>query len=101
MKLNVTETQRKFNVRFTAWLHPPPYAWNREIRKSKKLVWGLQAMNLLWFSGERIIEVRDSFNVADQDNQLGKGAGSPAHLQYLRVRQERAGVFASFYRTER
>ncbi len=37
----------------------------------------LQAMNLFRFSGDRIIEVRAFFNVADQDTQLGKGAGSP------------------------
>ena len=35
-------------------------------------------MNLFRFSGDRIIEVRAFFNVADYDTQLGKGADPPA-----------------------
>jgi len=38
----------------------------------------LQAMNLFRFSGDRIIEVRAFFNVADYYTQLGKGADPPA-----------------------
>jgi len=37
----------------------------------------LQAMNLFRFSGDRIVEVRAFFNVADYDTQLGKGAEPP------------------------
>lgn len=38
----------------------------------------LQAMNLFRFFGDRIVEVRAFFNVADYDTQLGKGADPPA-----------------------
>jgi steroid delta-isomerase-like uncharacterized protein len=38
----------------------------------------LQAMNLFRFSGDRIIEVRAFFNVADYDTQLSKGADPAA-----------------------
>jgi steroid delta-isomerase-like uncharacterized protein len=38
----------------------------------------LQAMNLFRFSGDRVVEVRAFFNVADYDTQLGKGANPPA-----------------------
>jgi steroid delta-isomerase-like uncharacterized protein len=37
----------------------------------------LQAMNLFRFSGDRIVEVRAFFNVADYDTQLGKGSDPP------------------------
>jgi steroid delta-isomerase-like uncharacterized protein len=36
----------------------------------------LQVMNLFRFSGDRIIEVRAFFNLADYDTQLGTGADS-------------------------
>ena len=38
----------------------------------------LQAMNLFRFSGDRIVEVRAFFNVADYHTQLGKRADQPA-----------------------
>jgi hypothetical protein len=38
----------------------------------------LQAVNLFKFSGDRVVEVRAFFNVADYDTQLGKGANPPA-----------------------
>jgi hypothetical protein len=34
----------------------------------------LQAIDLFWFSGDRIIEVRAFFNVDDYDAQLARGA---------------------------
>jgi steroid delta-isomerase-like uncharacterized protein len=40
----------------------------------------LQAMNLFRFSGDRIIEVRAFFNVAEYDTQLGRGDGPTFNL---------------------